>query len=134
AAAKLTIPTLAIFGDRSVVSGFNFVGAMMCTDPDENVTGVSRALAGPRFGLRIRGASHCAGESPSDFLCESVCGTATPQSQLVYPRYMMAFLDSYITCNHASFPIVDAHAQPIDPSADIFSNDNRGSPSDVCQK
>jgi dienelactone hydrolase len=136
AGAAVQTPTLAIFGDTSAVPGVFATGPLagMCTESDANVVSLFQSLAGPRFGLTIKGASHCAAESPSSAGCELFCGSATPDAQDVYRTYVLAFLDAYVSCNSASFAAVDPHAQPLAPSAQIFSNDNRRSPAEVCAK
>jgi hypothetical protein len=65
--------------------------------------------------------------------CELFCGSTNERNQETYRRYVTAFLDAYVTCNRASFSIVDPHAAAID-GVEIFTSDNRGSPADVCPK
>jgi dienelactone hydrolase len=118
--ASISIPTLGIFGEPNA-------------DCNESGTGVTsfEAVTGPRFGLRIKGASHCAAESPPGAECEAQCGTVTEQAQALYQQFVMSFLDAYITCNPTSFASVDPRVQPPD-GVEIFSDENRGTPSDFC--
>jgi pimeloyl-ACP methyl ester carboxylesterase len=133
-AAQVSIPTLAIFGDSSVVANDNLVGTAMCTDSDGTGLGTFQALAGTRFGLRIRGASHCAAESPTSAGCEIPCGSATPEAQQAYQRYVMTFLAAYVACDSTSFPVVDPRAPPAVQNVELLASDNRGTPSAVCAK
>jgi hypothetical protein len=122
AGAKVSMPTLGIFGEPDT----------LCNESGTGV-GSFQAVTGPRFGMRIRGASHCDAESPSSAGCELPCGATTPNAQGLYRQFGLAFLDAYVNCNAASFAAVDPHAQA-PAGVEIFSADNRGAPASVCGK
>jgi pimeloyl-ACP methyl ester carboxylesterase len=112
AAALVTAPTLGVFGAPN----------MLCNENGDGVSSFA-ALAGPRFGLRIEGASHCAAENPSGMGCELPCGSVSDEAQQLYQHYVVGFLEAFIGCDQASFT---ALATPTN-GVDLFTSQNRGS-------
>lgn len=103
AAAATHVPTVAIFAEPA-----------SCNDNGSGVA-MFRALAGPHYGLRTSGATHCDPENPSDSLCANFCGgAATPARQAEFSRYATAFLLAYLICDAPSLPYVDGPAAAAD--------------------
>lgn len=48
-------------------------------------------LPGPKFSLKVRGASHVDCESPTDFLGQLACGFSADERRAVFERYAVAF-------------------------------------------
>jgi dienelactone hydrolase len=74
-------------------------------------------FGGPRLGLKVIKAQHCAPEDPSDGLCELACGGgATAEQRTAFRRYATAFLEAYLRCDAAAFPYVGGAAAQADPA------------------
>lgn len=63
-----------------------------------NATTVFPQLGGPRWTLRIKAATHCDPEAPSDFLCGIACGGSDPERHKRFRRYAFAVLDHILAC------------------------------------
>ncbi len=57
-----------------------------------NARDVFAVLPGPKFSLKIRGATHLDAESPTDFLGQLTCGRADASRRATFERYAIAFL------------------------------------------
>ncbi len=69
----------------------------MCNS-NSNAQAVAAALGGPLFSLRVRKATHCDPENPSDGLCSLACGAADAKRQARFRRYAVATLDHVLRC------------------------------------
>lgn len=63
-----------------------------------NATDVFAQLTVPRWSLRIKAATHCDPEAPSDFLCGLLCGNADAERHKRFRRYAFAALDHVLGC------------------------------------
>jgi dienelactone hydrolase len=70
-----------------------------------NAANIFAALVAPRLSLRVKKATHCDGESPSDGLCALFCGGAHDKARhLLFRRYAFAALDYHLLCDAAMAP------------------------------
>ena len=107
-AAKLTtVPTLATFGEPS-----------SCNESGGGVTAF-RVLAGPRFGLKVIGASHCDAEMSMDFLCGLACGATDAARTAEFRRYATAFLERYLQCSADALAWVNGPSAKADTAISI---------------
>lgn len=81
---------------------------------------IIRSLPNPPFSLRVRGATHCDVEWPSDWLGRIACGPTETTRRDVFARYTLAFLRATLMEDAAAAAIL--RAAPTDPA---IAGDNR---------
>jgi dienelactone hydrolase len=75
-----------------------------------NARQIVAALSGPFLALRVRNATHCDLEQPTDWLAELVCGKADPRRQAIFQRYALAVLKAVFFRDSPSLATLEAAA------------------------
>jgi dienelactone hydrolase len=75
---------------------------------------IIRSLPNPPFSLRVRGATHCDVEWPSDWLGRIACGPTETTRRDVFARYTLAFLRATLMEDPTAAAIL--RAAPTDPA------------------
>ena len=108
AAARLSIPCAVL---RAEPAPWNLRG---------NARQITRSLSGPFVTLRIRHATHCDAEDPTDSLAELLCGKTDPHRHQTFERYTLATLRAVFFHEPASLQVLESAAG--DPAvADVAS-------------
>lgn len=87
AAAALAVPGLALFAEPH---GCN---------ADGNGLAVARAWRGPALSARVRGATHCDPEWPSNGSCALFCGAADPDRADAFADLALDAIDAALACD-----------------------------------
>jgi pimeloyl-ACP methyl ester carboxylesterase len=98
-----------------------------------NYVPIYQTFGGPRFGLKVIGAQHCAPEDPSDAVCELACGgAATTEQHTAFRRYATAFLEVYLRCDPSSQTYLDGAAAKVDKAIALLPSQGLSLPPAGC--
>jgi hypothetical protein len=80
---------------------------------DGNAKQMVTWLTSPLFALRVRDATHCVLEQPTDCLAELVCGKADPGRHAIFERQALAVLKTLFFRAAPSWATLDAATKDV---------------------
>jgi hypothetical protein len=111
-APMITTATVTIFGESTLCNLFT------------NGVTIFHKVAGPAYGMKVKGADHCDIESSYNLLCSLICGSPGWEEchNKSFRRYGTAFLEAYLKCDPSAFLYINGSIAQADGLIELFTN------------